>query len=137
MIIQEKSKDFPVIYLRYLGKQLIYVGESSSFLKSRHLREDIQAGDFDTVKILKAPRNKDRRRYWEAWLVCKLKPIKQRQELYQYIVDRVNRREVKKVKNYDSMIEESKKLTNKELKYIAYSHLIKFQKFMAMTKRGL
>jgi hypothetical protein len=136
MITQEKLKDFPVIYLRYLNNQIIYIGESFSFLKSRHLRDDYQAGDFDTVKVLKAPRDKDRRRYWEAWLVCKLKPIKQRQELYQYIVDRVNRRKVKKIKNYDSMIKESKKLTNKELKYIAYTHLVKFKTFMAMTKRG-
>jgi hypothetical protein len=136
MIIQEKSKDFPVIYLRYLNKRLIYVGESSSFLKSRHIREDIQAGDFDVVKILKAPKNRDRRRYWEAWLVCKLKPIKQRQELYKYLVDKRNGRRVKKIKNLNMLVESTKTLTNKELKYIAYMHLVKFKTFMAMTRRG-
>ena len=55
MIIQKKIEDFPIIYLRYFKGNLIYVGETISFLKSRHLREDIiQAGNFDCVKILKA-----------------------------------------------------------------------------------
>ena len=30
----------------------------------------------------------------------------------------------------------TRNLTNKELKYIAYTHLVKFKTFMAMTKRG-
>jgi hypothetical protein len=70
MIIQKKIEDFPIIYLRYFKGNLIYIGETISFLKSRHLREDIiQAGNFDCVKILKASKDTTRRRYWEAVLV--------------------------------------------------------------------
>jgi len=57
MIIQNKQKDFPVIYLRYLDNKLMYIGESYSFLKGRHLRDDSSAGNFDIVKILKAPKD--------------------------------------------------------------------------------
>jgi hypothetical protein len=74
MIIQKKTEDFPIIYLRYTKGNLIYIGETVSFLKSRHLREDIiQAGNFDCVKILKASKNTTRRRYWEAVLILQLK----------------------------------------------------------------
>ncbi len=77
MKIIKKIEDYAVIYLRYLNNQLLYIGESQSFIKSRHCREDNSIGDFDLIKILKAPKNVQRRRYWEAYLICKLKPIKQ------------------------------------------------------------
>jgi hypothetical protein len=99
MIIQEKKKDFPVIYLRYLNNKLVYIGESSSFIRARHAREESlkeAVGDFDVVKILKAPKNKKRRKYWEAWLICKLKPTNQRSELYRHLIEKGNGREWKR-----------------------------------------
>ena len=80
--IYRKEKDYPIIYLRYLNNKLIYVGESGSLFSNRHVRlpehdRGSDAGDFDLVKTLKAPKDKMKRQYWEAYLVLKMKPKKQ------------------------------------------------------------
>lgn len=106
MIVQEKVKDFPVIYLRYLKGKLVYIGESLSFIRARHAREDTMkewVGDFDVVKILRAPKNKQRRKYWEAWLICKLNPMNQKPELYKHLIERANGREWKKPKTVPNL----------------------------------
>ena len=51
MRIIKKIEDHAVIYLRYLDNQLLYIGESQSFIKSRHCREDNSIGNFDLIKI--------------------------------------------------------------------------------------
>ena len=42
MIIQNKQKDFPIIYLRYLNNKLMYIGETHSFLGARHVRVEAE-----------------------------------------------------------------------------------------------
>ncbi len=136
MIIQNKQKDFPVIYLRYLNGKLMYVGESSSFIKARHAREDNSIGDFDIVKVLKAPKKLDRRRYWEAYLIVKLLPLYQLGiKNYQNLYDRFNNENTKK--NYYK--KESKrnplKKVGKEFHLIqAYRSLKIFKQHMDMAK---
>ena len=100
MIIQNKQKDFPIIYLRYLNNKLMYIGETHSFLGARHVREDISAGNFDIVKILKAPKDLKRRHYWEAYLIVKLKPLMNMQiDVYQYRYKIGNNIETKNLSN--------------------------------------
>jgi len=41
-------------------------------------------GDFDKIRILKAPSNSKRRKYWEAVLITKLKPITQTTTIDRY-----------------------------------------------------
>jgi hypothetical protein len=118
----------------YLKGNLIYVGETISFLKSRHLREDIiQAGDFDCVKILKASKNTTRRRYWEAVLVLKLKPSQQ-SNISKYIglVKKINNNEFVKtpVENKEKGFEKVLDNNKLEMKIIAYRHLMEFKKYM-------
>jgi hypothetical protein len=132
MIIQNKIEDFPIIYLRYLNKKLMYVGESASFLKGRHARDDLNVGEYDTVKILKAPKNKIRRNYWEAYLVIKLKPEMQLSHFcnrkYLAKLNRKNAKHDRKIKiniNNDKLM----------FKYAAYDHLQKFKYFIAKSRQ--
>ena len=133
MIVQEKVKDFPVIYLRYLKGRLIYIGESISFIKARHAREDTMkewVGDFDVVKILKASKNKQRRKYWEAWLICKLSPINQKTELYKHLIERANGREWKKPKKIFNLHDKLRL----NIKQNTYARLIKMKQLIEITK---
>lgn len=134
MLIINKTKDFATIYLRYLNNSLIYIGESSSFIKARHARDDINAGDFDKIRVLKAPTEQKRRKYWEAYLICKLKPIKQRAELYKYLVERGNGREFKKSKYKLILLED--KMTKKQLLYSAYLNLERFKEYINMYRKA-
>jgi len=131
MIIQNKIQDFPIIYLRYLNNKLIYVGESASFLKARHAREDLRAGDYDMIKILKAPKDKMRRHYWEAYLVIKLKPEMQLSHFCnrKYLA-KLNRKDAKHDRRIKIDINNNKLM----FKYAAYDHLQKFKYFMAKAK---
>ena len=136
MIIQNIKKDYPVIYLRYLNNRLMYVGESCSFLKSRHLRTDKSVGDFDIVKTLKAPKNLKRRHYWEAYLILKLKPLYQlNNKIYKYRYDEANN--IKTHKRYHkigSMKNPNKKI-DKEFHLIeAYKNLKNFKIHMDKAK---
>jgi hypothetical protein len=112
----------------------VFFGETISFLKSRHLREDIiQAGNFDCVKILKAPKDTNRRRYWEAVLVLKLKPSQQ-SNISKYIglVKKLNNNEFVKtpVENKEKGFEKVLDNNKLEMKIIAYRHLMEFKKYM-------
>ena len=74
-IIKKKGRgNRPIIYIRYLKDKVMYIGESRSYESSRHLRDESSTGDYDVVRCLNAPRNKDLRRKWEAKLICWLKP---------------------------------------------------------------
>lgn len=110
----------------------MYVGESASFLKARHARnEDLRAGDYDMIKILKAPKDRTRRHYWEAYLIIKLKPKKQLSPICNQIYltklkknKHKHRRKIKIDINNDKLM----------FKYAAYNHLQKFKYFMAKAK---
>ena len=132
MLILDKEKDYPTIYLRYLNNKLIYIGESNSFIRSRHSREDIDAGDFDKIRILKAPKDKKRRKYWEAFLICKLLPINQKTSKYLYIVERSNSKESKK--SYYKNVTNDEKLNKQNILHAAYLNLEKFNKLMKIYK---
>lgn len=136
MIVQNKQKDFPTIYLRYLNGMLMYIGESSSFIKARHVREDNLIGDFDIVKVLKAPKNLDRRRYWEAYLILKLKPSYQiNLKTYKYRYDKANN--IKTHKRYHKIETKEKtiKKIGKEFHLIqAYQTLKIFKQHLNMAK---
>ena len=117
----------------------MYIGETSSFLKGRHARDDETIGECDTIKILKAPKDLKRRRYWEAYLIIKLKPFTQLSNKcfsqYKNRLGRTNGRENKKYYKYkvnkkDPINEESKK----QYLWTAYDHLKKFKYFIAKAK---
>jgi len=131
MIIQNKIQDFPVIYLRYLNNKLMYVGESFSFLKARHAREDLKAGDYDMIKILKAPKNKIRRHYWESYLVIKLKPEMQ---LSHFCTKKYLAKLNRKKSGYKRVGKRDNSNEKLMFKYAAYDHLQKFKYFMAKAK---
>jgi hypothetical protein len=136
MIIQNKQKDFPVIYLRYLKGDLMYIGESYSFLKARHVRDSAEAGDFDIVKILKAPKKLELRHYWEAYLVLKLKPLMQlNSKMYQYRYDKRNNTKVKKRYHKTGSRKNPNKIVPKEF-YLkeAYVNFKRFKIFMDKAK---
>jgi len=90
MIIEAKQSDFPVIYIRYLGGVITYIGESQSFLSGRHRRDDPGIEDYDKIKILKASKFVERRRYWEAYLICKLEPKTQNSLRYRSFLIKKN-----------------------------------------------
>ena len=74
MIIKNKGKE-PVIYIRYNKEKILYIGETEDYRKGRPFREEIRVGDWDKIRLVKASSDSKRRKYWEAYLVCKLKPV--------------------------------------------------------------
>jgi len=66
--------EHPIIYFRYYQDKLMYIGESQSLLSGRAWRQDDRAGKYDKIIYIKASKEKLRRMYWEAYLICKLKP---------------------------------------------------------------
>ena len=80
----------PIIYIRIKNNKIMYIAESKSLILNRHLREDASAGDFDNVITIKASSNTIRRRYWEAYLIVKLKPSNQIPLRYRSLIHKTN-----------------------------------------------
>jgi len=130
MKVLKKCEDFPVIYLRYLNNKLIYIGESYSYHTNRHRRQGTlgnNPGDYDKIIILKAVKNNKRRKYWEALLITKMKPIKQNTKLYEYKVKKENGGDPKMPMSRSIPVN---KATKKEILYAAYTRLYQFKELM-------
>ena len=79
--------DRPIIYIRYKylkyannKRVCTYIGEAEKFSMLRQFRKEIRPGmrdNYDEVRILYAPKDKNARLYWEAYLVVKLLPMYQ------------------------------------------------------------
>tara|TARA_R110000765_G_scaffold13648_1_gene40841 strand:+ start:293 stop:796 length:504 start_codon:yes stop_codon:yes gene_type:complete len=122
-IVKNKGKE-PVIYIRYYKGEILYIGETGDSKGGRPFRYDNQGaaeiGSWDKVRLLKASSHSDKRKLWEAWLICKLKPKNQKVHLYQRIVDKnkkhgsiKNKKELKP-KVTPEMLDELIKKNNKE-----------------------
>ena len=90
IIIKNKGKE-PVIYIRYYDKKILYIGETEDNRKGRPLRDEPKIGGWDYVRLLKAPKNINRRKYWEAYLICKLKPANQNTISYFRLIKKQNK----------------------------------------------
>jgi len=97
MVTIVENKKEPCIYLRYFKEDLQYIGESSDTITGRPFRKTESNHQWDKCRILKAPKDKDRRRYWEAVLIVKLKPKTQKIVLYQNKLKDTNILQVKKL----------------------------------------
>ena len=101
-------------------------------------------GNFDEIRILKAPSNSKRRRYWEAVLVTKYKPITQTNTLNQYytIANKWENYNPKKVndsltKNVEIFTEENNKKLRRSCMYQiieGYNTLKQLNKFVGENK---
>ena len=91
MIIKNKGKE-PAIYIRYNKEKILYIGETEDYRKGRPFREEIRVGDWDKVRLVKASRDVKRRKYWEAYLICKLKPLNMNTYLYFKLVKKQNQK---------------------------------------------
>lgn len=130
--ILNKTENYPIIYLRYFENNLIYIGESLSLFCGRHAREDIQSGNYDKIVMIKACKNEKRRRYWEAYLICKLKP-KFQSEMKQYKTILNGGKTYKKIIIKSEKID-LKKAKKQQILYTAYNHLNKFNRYMKLYK---
>ena len=90
IIKKEHITKNPIIYIRIKNNQVMYIGESKDILLNRHVREEEDVGDFDMVIPLKASSNVHRRRYWEAYLITKLNPVKQAVLRYRSFLHKIN-----------------------------------------------
>jgi hypothetical protein len=88
-IIKNKGKE-PVIYIRYSEEKILYIGETDDQRKGRPFRDEPRIGDWDYVRSLKAPSDSKRRKYWEAYLICKLKPANQKTNNYYTLIKKQN-----------------------------------------------
>jgi hypothetical protein len=70
---------------------------------------------------------KKRRKYWEAWLICKLKPINQRSELYRHLIEKGNGREWKR--SIKKIIYQN----DIDIRKNTLSRLLKLKKLMELT----
>ena len=117
-IIKNKGKE-PVIYIRYNEEKILYIGETDDQRRGRSFRNEPRIGDWDYVRQLKAPSDRKRRKYWEAYLICKLKPINQKTNTYYTLIKKQNKdtnlvEKKLKTKVTSEMLDELIKKNNKE-----------------------
>jgi len=122
-IVKNKGKE-TVIYIRYYKGEILYIGETGDSKGGRPFRYDNQGaseiGSWDEVRLLKASSDSDKRKLWEAWLICKLKPKNQKVHLYQRIVDKnkkhVSTKNKKELKTKDTLetLDKLRRRNNKE-----------------------
>ena len=118
--IKNKGKK-PVIYIRYKDGKVLYIGETDDHRKGRPFREENEKekiGDWDSIKLLNASKNVSRRRYWEAYLICKLKPSSQYVSKY-FSLDNLRRKNNKERLFYWLKQVETAELAGKEAKQFA------------------
>ena len=92
----------PVIYFRFQNNVLMYIGETHDLRTGRPFRTESEItignkykktdrtgnlyktyiGDYDKVITIKASRDINRRKYWEASLIIKLQPLRQNIKYY-------------------------------------------------------
>ena len=108
----------PCIYLRYLNGELCYIGESANELNGRPYRNE-KHDSWDKCKILKASSNNERRKYWEAWLIVKLKPKRQSVKQYSSVLSKLSNDEQILTPNSQPIRQKVKKEKKiKDLKYL-------------------
>ena len=90
IIIKNKGKE-PVIYIRYHEKKILYIGETEDKRKGRPFRDEPKIGDWDYVRLIRASSDVNRRKYWEAYLICKLKPANQNTINYFKLIKKQNK----------------------------------------------
>jgi len=96
-IIKYNQAEYPAIYLRYFQNKIMYIGETKNKYTGRPFRF-IDHSPVDRVRIIKASKNLERRQYWEAVLICKLKPEKQNANLYFNKLDRSHPERIKQTR---------------------------------------
>jgi hypothetical protein len=146
-IIKNKGKE-PIIYIRYHGEKILYIGETEDKRKGRPFRDEPKIGDWDYVKLLKAPSNVKRRKYWEAYLICKLKPLNMDTYLYFKLVKKQNQKttlpedftdpeELKKAREEISihMLNQLRRKNNKE-RTLYWANQIKLAEFAKKQALG-
>mgnify|MGYP003664997578 CR=1 FL=1 len=115
-IVNYCEKQYPVIYLRYFKNELMYVGETKNSYGGRPFRI-MEHNPVDRIRLLKCSKNLERRHYWEAVLICKLKPKKQNSQLYvkklgNFHPEKIKQKRIKRIhKRYYDVV---KKLVTKE-----------------------
>ena len=139
-IIKYCQKEYPVIYLRYFKNELMYIGETKNSYTGRPFRL-MDHSPVDKVRLLKCSKNLERRNYWEAVLICKLKPKKQDSELYfkklgNFHPKRIKQKRIKRIhKRYYDVVR--KVLTiEEELKFLKKTIKIKEQYFKKLYKKS-
>ena len=90
IIIKNKGKE-PVIYIRYHEKKILYIGETEDKRKGRPFRDEPKIGDWDYVRLIRASSDVNRRKYWEAYIICKLKPANQNTINYFKLIKKQNK----------------------------------------------
>ena len=117
-IIKNRGKE-PIIYIRYYEKKILYIGETDDQRKGRHFRNEPRIGDWDFVRPLKAPSDSKRRKYWEAYLICKLQPANQKTDNYYTLIKKQNKdtnlvEKKLKTKVTSEILDELRRKNNKE-----------------------
>ena len=118
-IVKNKSGS-PCIYLRYYNDELYYIGECIDELNGRPYRNE-EHNPWEKCRILKASSDTKRRRWWEAWLIVKLKPKNQNVAQYQGLISnkKIDKKEVKESRL--TLINELRTKNNRERAIYWYS----------------
>ena len=139
-IIKYNVKEYPAIYLRYFENKLMYIGETKNKYGGRAFRF-MDHSPVDSIRIIKASKNLERRQYWEAVLICKLKPEKQKSNLYLGKLDnshpeKIKQKRIKRIhKRYYDV---AKKIIAKgeEIKLLEETTKIKGEELNKLFKRS-
>tara|TARA_R100001443_G_scaffold92195_1_gene98904 strand:+ start:434 stop:928 length:495 start_codon:yes stop_codon:yes gene_type:complete len=139
-IIKYDEEQYPVIYLRYFKDKLMYIGETKNKYTGRPFRL-MDHSPVDKVRLLKTSKIHERRQYWEAVLICKLKPEKQNPNLYLNKLDsshpeKIKQKRIKRIhKRYYDV---AKKIIAKgeEIKLLEETTKIKGEELNKLFKRS-
>jgi hypothetical protein len=163
----------PVIYFRFQNNVLMYIGETHDLRNGRPFRTaseitlcnkkslkneksfrkkdrngniyETYIGDYDKVITIKASRDVNRRRYWEASLIIKLQPFQQNIKYYNSRLKRKNfsvnekeQIEMEKTKKWEVFKKNNKKKIIKILltkKLYALKNLISAEKCLRLVRQ--
>ena len=135
-------KPEPVIYIRVWNGVVTYVGETCDIKQGRPFRYDTDIGNYDKIYTIKACKNDERRRYWEAYCVVKFKPLLQKKikGYYKKLEKNITEEQIHKntekkfpifnKNNLDNMIKQELKR-----KILACENLISAEKNLKLLKK--
>ena len=138
-IVQYDQEQYPVIYIRYFKDKIMYIGETKNKYGGRPFRF-MDHSPVDKIRIIKASKNLERRQYWEAVLICKLKPEKQNPIFYFKRIKSPERIKQKRIKRAHKRYYDTAKkfiLKGRELKFLEKTIKDKKEELKQLHKKSI
>ena len=128
----------PGIYIHYYEGQVQYVGETVNVWDGRPFRASHNK-PVDKIRWLRASQSDGLRKKWEAYLVCKLKPVRQNVRQYEGAARKagyvISKKEMKKRFREEQMKFTKKMIKN--LRNILYEYSVSQKGYIPLSKNEI